>query len=101
MNQGTKKEILERTTERKSFTIISPVLDPSEESEWVLSDGGEVFTAIITDENFLDSVQAGEVGFSAGTTLLAELETTHWMTDVGVLSEYRIREVLKVETPGT
>ena len=53
----------------------------------------EIFPVIIKDQEFLDEVQRGKVTF-VGSSLLAEFEITHWMTEEGVRSEYRVNRVI-------
>ena len=43
MTQRNGESLLDRTVSEETFDIVSPVLDPGEESEWLLSDGEEIF----------------------------------------------------------
>ena len=99
MTQRNEESLLDRTVSEETFAIVSPVLDPEEESEWLLSDGEDVFPAVIKDQEFLDAVQSGEVTFVAGSNILAELEVSQWLTQEGVRSEYRVKRVISVTNP--
>ena len=99
MTQQNGESLLDRKVSEETFAIVSPVLDPGEESEWLLSDGKEVFPAVIKDQEFLDAVQSGNVTFVAGTSILAELEVSQWLTQEGVRSEYRVKRVIRVTNP--
>ena len=99
MTQRNGESLLDRTVSEETFDIVSPVLDPGEESEWLLSDGEEIFPVIIKDQEFLDEVQRGKVTFVAGSSIVAEFEITHWMTEEGVRSEYRVNRVIRVMDP--
>ena len=96
MTQRNGESLLDRTVSEETFAIVSPVLDPEEESEWLLSDGEEVFPVVIRDQEFLDAVQSGEVTFVAGSSILAELEVSQWLTQEGVRSEYRVKWVISI-----
>ena len=101
MNQkGEESEsLLYKKVERGSFAVISPVLDPDEESEWLISDGTEVIPVVIQDEEFLQAVKEGQVGFASGCNIVCVLETTQWLTGEGVRSDYRVSCVTEI-TPG-
>ncbi len=96
MNRRRKESLLDRKTVEGTFTIISPVLDPDEESEWLISDGEEVIPVVIEDREFLQTVKDGEVSFTSGCVIVGELEVTHWLTEEGVRSDYRVRRVNEV-----
>ncbi len=100
MTQQNGESLLDRTVSEETFAIVSPVLvDPREESEWLLSDGQKVFPVVIKDQEFLDAVQNGGVTFVAGSSILAELEVSQWLTPEGVRSEYRVKRVIRVTDP--
>ena len=99
MEQSMDNCLLSRSKSRKTFAIVSPVLDPSKEDEWVISDGEQTLTVTINDQDFLEAVRTGEISFVAGSSILAELETIHRITRGGVLSEYRLTEIIEVTDP--
>ena len=60
MSSSDEKSLLDRKVTEGTFTIISPVLDPDEESEWLVSDGNEVIPAVVADQDFLQAVKDGK-----------------------------------------
>ena len=100
--RGNKPEqLLHRKVIEGAFAVISPVLEPEEESEWLISDGTEVIPVVVTDREFLQAVKEGQVGFASGCNIVCELEITQWLTDEGVRSDYRISHVAEVTPPGS
>ena len=93
------RTLLSRQVLEQTLTVVSPVLYPDEEAEWILSDGLDTIGMTIGDEQFLDAVESGAITFTAGCSLLAEVEIAQWMTPDGVLSQYRITRVLDVTDP--
>ena len=96
MEQNIDECLLSQSKSRKTFDIVSPVLDPSKEDEWIISDGEQTLTVTIEDKNFLEAVRSGEIVFVAGSTILADLEIVHRITKGGVLSSYQLTEVITV-----
>ena len=99
MGQNLDECLLSRTKSRRTFEIVSPVLDPSKEDEWLISDGDQTIGVTIEDEEFLEAVRAGEISFAAGSSILADLEVTHRIVNGGVKSKYRLTEVVEVTEP--
>ena len=99
MTQQNGESLLDRTVSEETFAIVSPVLDPGEESEWLLSDGQKVIPVVIKDQEFLDAVQNGDITFAARSSILAELEVSQWLTPEGVRTEYRVKRVIRMMNP--
>ena len=101
MNQDreTRDVLLARTVSEQAFAVVSPVLDPDEESEWLISDGTNVLRVVVDDKDFLEAVKDGRVAFTSGCSIVCELEVTQWMTRDGVRSESRLRNVVEVIQP--
>ncbi len=99
MGQKGKESLLDKKVIEGVFTIISPVLDPDEEKEWLITDGDEVFPVIVHDEDFLQAVKEGKVSFTNGCQITCELEVTQWLTNEGVRSDYQVRQVAEVTQP--
>ena len=99
MNQRDKESLLDRKVAEETFVIISPVLDPDEESEWLVSDGKEVIRVVVVDQEFLQAVKDGKVTFTSGCSIVCELEVTQWLTEDGVRSDYRVHHVTEVIPP--
>ena len=99
MTQQNGESLLDRTVSEETFAIVSPVLDPGEEPEWLLSDGQKVLPVVIKDQEFLDAVQNGDITFAAGSSILAELEVSQWLTSEGVRTEYRVKRVIRMMNP--
>ena len=85
----SQETLLDRKVIEGTFEIISPVLDPDEESEWLISDGGDVLPVVVQDREFLQAVKEGEVSFASGCGIVCELEVTQWLNADGVRSDYR------------
>jgi hypothetical protein len=64
--------------------------------KWRFTDGNVTFTAAIDDDRFFDAVQKRQYRFGKGDYLKVKLHTKTWRTDMGLKTEYRIREVVGV-----
>ncbi len=98
-DRETREVLLGRTVSEQTFGVVSPVLEPDEESEWLISDGSGVLRVVVEDDEFLRAVKDGRVVFTSGCSIVCELEVTQWMTGEGVRSEYRVRSVMEVIPP--
>ena len=66
-----------------TFTIISPVLDPDEEEEWLITIGDVVIPVVVVDQDFLQAVKEDKISFASGCSIVGELEVTQWLTGKG------------------
>ena len=96
MEPSMEECLLSRTRSRRTFEIVSPVLDPSKEDEWLISDGEQTIGVTIEDEEFLEAVRSGEISFAAGSSIVADLEVTHRIVNGGVKSKYRLTQVVEL-----
>ena len=91
--QRTPEILLSRTCVQREFNIISPAFDST---EWLLSDNGDEFSAIIEDSTFLEAVRCGKVRFRAGCRMVCDLEVSAWFSPQGVRSKYQVKRVIGV-----
>ena len=99
MSSSNEKSLLDRKVTEGTFTIISPVLDPDEESEWLIYDGNGVIPVTVADQDFLQAVKDGEVTFVSGCTIVCQLEVTQWLTTEGVRSNYELSHITEIISP--
>ena len=91
--------LLSSSTDVSTYKIVSPILDPREEDEWIINDGKQDINALVRDHDFLEAVRDGMVTFVHGSTIECQLQVTNWMSKEGVRTEYRIENVLRTTNP--
>ena len=100
MNLQGGEILISRRTEEKTYEVLSPMLDPEDNDEWILRDGRAEVKAHIHDLNFLEAVLEGMVTFTHGCRIQCRMQESRWMVPEGIRTEYRIKEVLGVRNPG-
>lgn len=100
MNQRDEEVLISRTMEVRTYEVISPILEPGDDDEWIVREEGRPETrVVIQDDDFLDDVRNGRVGFIRGCRIECRMQETRWMTREGVRTEYRVREVIQTTNP--
>ena len=99
MSPSDEKSLLDRKVTQGTYTIISPVLDPEEESEWLVADDNGVIPVTVADQDFLQAVKDGRVTFASGCAIVCQLEVTQWLTPEGVRSNYELNHITEIISP--
>ena len=89
--------MLDKIIEQREYTLVSSVLEPDMEREWVISDGQTKFRATIDDQEFLESVRSGETRFGTNCGIVCEIERTTWFSLDGIRTECRILRVIELK----
>ena len=88
----SKEKIVDEITPR-ALSIVSLVF--KEDNKWRLSDGDNTFSVTISDEEFLEQIDAGTASFSKHDILICELRTIQWRSNAGLSTEYEVVRVVE------
>lgn len=99
MNLQGGEILISRKAGVKTYEIVSPMLDPGDDDEWIIREGKQEMQVLIHDLDFLEAVQEGLVFFTHGCLIECRMQETRWMTPEGIRTEYRIKEVIRIRNP--
>lgn len=88
----TEDEELSDETRRMTLQVIA--LSFKEDNKWRVTDGGDPFSANITDETFLQQVASDEIAFAKHDYLVCEVREQQFMTASGLKKERTIQKVI-------
>ena len=88
----SKEKIVDVITPR-ALSIVSLVF--KEDNKWRLSDGDNTFSVTISDEAFLEQIDADAASFSKHDMLICELRTVQWRSNAGLSTEYEVVKVVE------
>jgi hypothetical protein len=80
--------------ERRTMTLQIISLSFKEDNKWRVTDGGEAFSATISDEAFLTRIANNEVAFAKGDYLICEVREVQYRGPRGLQKERTIERVL-------
>ena len=90
-NYDSSSDVLTDNVVRKVFTIVN--LAFKENNKWRVSDGTTAYMASVVDTDVLARIDNNEVAFSKSGQLVCQFQTTQWLKDTGIRSEYKITKV--------
>lgn len=74
------------------FSIVS--LAFKEDNKWRLNDGNATISALMSDKEFLEKVNANRISFSKGDVLVCDVQVKQWQTTKGAKTEYEVIKVI-------
>ena len=97
---GFSEELKEKTSSQE---LILKILNVNFERDlkWRFDDGESKFYAVVEDKKFLDAIEKGQISFSFGDTIIAEIKTTQQYVKNDLKKSVKtITKVLKVNNQG-
>ena len=101
--ESTEVEIFNAPAEELNSTRIAVIkivkLSFDRTLKWRFSTGESDFSAVITDKDFLDKVERGEIAFRIGDALKAELHTKQQIFSDSIKETITVTKVLEILEP--